>query len=749
MDAFRKLDDVGNWEEFLLNIATNDIVIRHKLDVNRHDQGIKLTLIKDNIASVSINVSQSFSVSAVHYNTAVPIRDLLGFAAKLNSWSQLEAIVCRVMAYPLLVKIECEAIAQHLQLTHTLKDSTIHQDSVRTNFLCDQLRLHGLPLESRRYTITTIIQSIRLYLMGSTSYAEIRKLLCLPHPNTLKKNLGSVKTVGGKRDCENIVNSYFSIISESQRKNCLLIFDEIYIKPSLRYRGGHLLGRAEDVENQCARTILAVMVKPLLGASPFVARLIPIYSLSAIFLRNELDSVSSIIEAAGGNVIGMICDNHFVNQQFYKFLSTESVFLGKLPSQFNDTVLLYDSVHLLKNIRNNWITESHQEIMFHDPDDPSHSQKVAKWTDIIRIQQKEEKNTVRVTQLTRQSCFPSPIERQKVSLVTNIFNDKTVAELRRNECHDTATFVSLVLRMWKMLNCKSQTQHKNLNDQDRSPFYSMDDSRISFLEGMVKMFTSMQCNKGLSRNRTLTTDTRAALVQTLKGFLHLINMLLVSGQWKYILLGDFQSDDLEGEFGVFRQMSGGCYYISVEQVLCSARLRRMKFLADIEYSDLIPLDHQSSCCSNDMSEEEWTLLDDCVETIDSISEEELCALYHISGYISYKEDIKRDPEEIHQASSLFTEHLSRGDLYHPPEWLFCFSQAAYCVYENFSHQCLRRLMKILETLFFNHFNDFYPNPTALCRRLANCFFKGEVRKMVDLSGPQQLQIDRKLRKLTN
>ena len=37
-----------------------------------------------------------------------------------------------------------------------------------------------------------------------------------------------------------------------------------------------------------------------------------------------------------------------------------------------------------------------------------------------------------------------------------------------------------------------------------------------------------------------------------------------------------QSDRLEGEFGAIRQMSDGCYLISVDQVISSLSLRRSK-----------------------------------------------------------------------------------------------------------------------------------------------------------------------------
>ena len=45
---------------------------------------------------------------------------------------------------------------------------------------------------------------------------------------------------------------------------------------------------------------------------------------------------------------------------------------------------------------------------------------------------------------------------------------------------------------------------------------------------------------------------------------------------KYVCPGKLQSDGIEGEFGVIRQESGGNYLISLEQVISSLSLRRLK-----------------------------------------------------------------------------------------------------------------------------------------------------------------------------
>ena len=46
---------------------------------------------------------------------------------------------------------------------------------------------------------------------------------------------------------------------------CFIAFDEVYVQPSLRLRGGHVVGYAHDEPTKLARTVLALMIQPLMG----------------------------------------------------------------------------------------------------------------------------------------------------------------------------------------------------------------------------------------------------------------------------------------------------------------------------------------------------------------------------------------------------------------------------------------------------------------------------------------------------
>ena len=75
------------------------------------------------------------------------------------------------------------------------------------------------------------------------------------------------------------------------------------------------------------------------------------------------------------------------------------------------------NVHLVKNIRNNWITEATQELEFY-VNDEKHT---AKWSDVKKLYFNESKEVVKMSRLTFEAVCPMPVKRQKVGLCLRVF----------------------------------------------------------------------------------------------------------------------------------------------------------------------------------------------------------------------------------------------------------------------------------------------------------------------------------------
>ena len=150
-------------------------------------------------------------------------------------------------------------------------------------------------------------------------------------------------------------------------------------------------------------------------------------------------------------------------------------------------------------MRNNWLTEKNSTLEFLDP--LSGKKLLAKWSDLVYIYKQEEKNVVKKVPIDYQTLYPNNCEKQKVQLVMNIFNEKTVGK------KDTARFVSLFTRIWNILNIKSPQAGKHLNDTDREKFESKRNPRLTFLLKMASSIKLMDSGKRGARPRGLTCDT--------------------------------------------------------------------------------------------------------------------------------------------------------------------------------------------------------------------------------------------------
>ena len=116
-------------------------------------------------------------------------------------------------------------------------------------------------------------------------------------------------------------------------------------------------------------------------------------------------------------------------------------------------------MHLFKSLRNNWISERNRQLTFTIP---GHSNVTASWEDVRDLHAKESDNIIRRTTLTRQACFPSHLELQKVGLVFKVINEKTVAALSEDGKYETAQFIKHFDRIWKFVNAKHPESHIRL-----------------------------------------------------------------------------------------------------------------------------------------------------------------------------------------------------------------------------------------------------------------------------------------------
>lgn len=696
-----------------------------------HIQGIPPTI------TFSIFINGDKKVSAFKGNTSVSLRDVIsGFDWKLNKFSELDKVIEKVTSFPIDIHNELTKLSEILIELCNDSDDIDEKVKKKVGFLLEQVKMCCVGSRGRRYSSQLIQSAIELMLRSRNCYRSLLNFLSLPNIKTLKSYFGKLGSPESIEVCKEVISSVFLKLDGLERY-CFITADEIHVKPSVQFQKDQIIGFAVDSEEQkVAKTVLAIMINPSMGVPAFVARLLPIHSLKHEFLKEQIDIVMEIVFEVGGFVFLIMTDNHSVNQKMFKVYHQNStstaIYSVVHPHEnpiFKELFTFYDMTHCFKNIRNNWVTEKTQTLQFID----SETQVVhfAKFSDIIKIFNEENESCLKETKLSYAALYPNNFEKQKVKLACDLFNEKTVAALEKRGLISTSLFVKMVTRTWNMLNIKSPHKGYRTNDPDRKPYNDKGDERLEYIEKVATTFKLMDCSIRGSRKHGLTTETSNALHQTLTGLVSLVKCLIDAG-FKYVITGKIQSDRLEGEFGVYRQSSGGNFHISTYQVYNGLKLQRIKLFNQLELSDKLQSSGISECCKGVAhSEDDQEIIDSCFQISTQHTVIEKSALYYISGYVAFKEGCSVSAPDIPNDNSEFLVRVSRGGLGHPPAELFDLSQYLYAFFKTREKKCCPQVFLDAYQLIYESSGFEFPNVHTKLRRFNNCFIKAFAKDIND------------------
>ena len=114
-----------------------------------------------------------------------------------------------------------------------------------------------------------------------------------------------------------------------------------------------------------------------------------------------------------------------MNVSLFKIFSPIGILEVIIPHPFNSNrsiVLLFDFVHILKSIRNNWLNQHDNNRTFLYPNFEDLTQVNRAIFEDIRLLNQIEQNSV-AHRLTTKSCGPSNLKCQSVILAHRLFNE--------------------------------------------------------------------------------------------------------------------------------------------------------------------------------------------------------------------------------------------------------------------------------------------------------------------------------------
>jgi len=107
---------------------------------------------------------------------------------------------------------------------------------------------------------------------------------------------------------------------------------------------------------------------------------------------------------------------------------------------------------------------------------------------------------------------------------------------------------------------------------------SVDDWKIQYLLQSADMLEEWKRCGG----KGLSNETFAAWILTLRSLASIAVHLIETHNFKYVLFGKLQSDQLEGRFGIYRQVNGASYFVSVRQILQAEKKLRVLNLMELK-----------------------------------------------------------------------------------------------------------------------------------------------------------------------
>lgn len=540
-------------------------------------------------------------------------------------------------------------------------------------------------------------------------------------------------------------------------RDVVLLLDEMHLQSEENYSGGTKVGR--DEQGNLYKGILNYMIVGIRKNIPFVVRAVPEVAVSGSLVRRHIDEVLKDLHETGFNVRTIIADNHSTNVNAYDALmkdhgvdtATNAIIH---PSSGRKIYLMFDTVHLIKNVRNNllhnkrFIFPKFHFDGFHD--DVNVTAGEVRWKnlhDVYEHDQLLDANLKLAPKLSYRALHPGD-NKQNVALALSIFHRTTSAAIRDYfpENEDAASFLQLIDTWWTVVNSKQEVNSSNrLGDAavagDQKPEFLR-----SFADWVDEWSSSQVSN---SQQYTLTAQTSRAITLTSRAIASLIEDLLDEG-YSYVMIARFSTDPLERRFSRYRQMSGGRFLVSLREVLNSEKIITITSLLKAGFNtweEDLNDDNINTDLNRLVSEVRLMNLQDI-----SLSDQSLKVCAYIGGFIVRRLVEKKKPDckecktnLLDHGNLLHTEYVnlvSRGGLKVPSLELLHYTASVFGILEAI--EPMVRNSNCVDRYACEHLlKMFGPTPEFVChhhnestgkianRMIINCFYNNMQKESKD------------------
>jgi len=316
----------------------------------------------------------------------------------------------------------------------------LYQDSeegvLKAKVILEQIKAYGK--KWNKWSEDMIKECVILRAKSSRAYDYIRGsgLFKLPSKSTLRRYVGPVSFQTGITD---LIKQRLREQKENLKSEELfssLIFDEMSVKPMLRYVKqadqfiGHVsYGKLKPKKRRFKKFELANRLLCFLLKGLSTSYRIPV----AYFFTRQLegDELAALlkdtvlaVEELGFKIVRVVGDNSRVNVKAYKTLCDSDIVQHQIP-HFADSsrplFLSYDYCHIIKNARNNLMNETRKMVYGTEPISGQF---------IRRLYEVQEGSLMKpVRYLSRKMVSPNSLEKMNVNRAVQLFSVDVTAAL--------------------------------------------------------------------------------------------------------------------------------------------------------------------------------------------------------------------------------------------------------------------------------------------------------------------------------
>ena len=321
-----------------------------------------------------------------------------------------------------------------------------------------QLRFKKKPI----YSADIIRHSLFLRYTSLQCYKILQQDLPLPSLLLLRKlTKGDMDVV----KCAKTLKSSGKISDD-----VILMFDEMYLQKCEKYSGGEVYGADEN--NELYKGLVCFMIDGMKESVPYVIKSIPEIKINGGWLKEQILDCLNTLKSCGFNVRGIVCDNHSSNVSVYKRLlegcnqDPDSLFM---LYESQKIYLFFDTVHLIKSIRNNLLNYRRflfPSFSFNDFKDPINFQGgELSWKTFHEVSEKDallEAHLKKAPKMNSKVLHPGTCK-QNVPAELAIFDETTSAAIEQYfpERKEAAKFLRLFNTWWIISNSKDRFSNQH------------------------------------------------------------------------------------------------------------------------------------------------------------------------------------------------------------------------------------------------------------------------------------------------